>query len=320
MRTRIGVAIGILAVGVGVVFWLQRGPSLRPDPLDNAPEGTVAVARMDVSAVLGSTLWRRFVTDVGGDAGLQRLREQCGFDPVEQIDELSAFVLGEAESLDHVVFAARGPLDLDALGQCMQQVMREDGGGLRETEVAGVPALAGLRGESRIAVLGGSGVLFGQRAALTAVIANLRVEPHRDTELREIWQQLGPRRDVEIVARVPDHWRPFFEQLRLPPEGQTLLTEALANLRAFGATLRVQRGLALGLVLRYADDADARRVADALSAWRERLLQSVMISLSPAGPALRAIAMEAEGPQLTLAADFDQQRVERLLELYDQLR
>lgn len=319
LRTRIGVAIGIIAVGVGVAFWLQRGPSLRPDPIDNAPEGTVAVARMDVSAVLGSSLWRRFVSDRGGDAGLQRLREQCGFDPAEQIDELSAFVLGEAESLDHVVFAAQGPLDLDALGECMQQVMREDGGGLRETEVAGVPALAGLRGESRIAVLGRSGVLFGQRVALTSVIANLKVEPHRDAELQAIWEQLGPRRDVEVVARIPDHWRPFFEELRLPPEGQTLVTEALANLRALGLTLRVRRGLAFGLVLRYAEAADARRVADALAAQRERLLQSIMVSLSPAGPALRAIAMEADGAQLTLAADFDQQRVDRLVELFEEL-
>lgn len=321
MRTRIGVAIGLLAVVGGATFWwLNRGPTLRPDALENAPEGTVAIVRMDVNAVLESSLWRHFVTDQGGDRGLQRLREQCGFDPTEQIEELSAFVLGEAESLDHVVFAARGPFDFDALGGCMQEVMEADGGGLRETEVAGVPALAGLRGESRIAILGRSGLLFGQRAALTSVIANLQVDPHRDEELSQLWSALGPARDVEVVARVPDHWRPFLERLRLPPEGQTLVTEVLANLRAFAATLRVRRGFAFGLVLRYADTADAQRVAAALTTQRERLLNSVMISLSPAGPALRAIALETNGAQLTLAADLNQQRVDRLLELYDELQ
>ena len=324
MRTRIGVAIGILAVAAGVAYWVQRGPSLRPDAIDNAPEGTVAIARMDVDAVLGSVLWRRFVVDRGGDQGLRRLREQCGFDPTAQIDELSAFVLGEAESLEHVVFAARGPLDAEALGTCMQQVMREDGGGIRETEVAGVPALAGLRGESRIAMLGRSGVLFGRRAALTSVIANLRGEPHRDAELNELWRDLAPdgapRRDIELVARIPDHWRPWFEQLRLPPEGRSVVSEVLANLRAIGAGARVSRGLAFGIVLRYAEPADARRVADMLSAQRERLLSSVMVSLSPAGPALRAIALEAEGSQLTIAADLDQERVDRLIELYESLQ
>lgn len=311
--------LGVLAVGVGVAALWPRGPALRADPIDNAPEGTVALLRMNVSGVLESSLWQHFVVERGGDRGLQRLREQCGFDPSEQIDELSAYVLGEAESLDHVVFAARGPLDLEALGGCMERVMREDGGGLRETEVAGVPALAGLRGESRIAVLR-EGVLFGQRAALTSVIANLRVDPHRDDELRSLWEALGPRRDVELVARIPDHWRPFFERLSLPPEGRSVLTEVLANLEALGATLRVRRGFAFGVVLRYAQPADANRVADVLAAARERLLSSVMVSLSPAGPALRAIALEAEGARLTLAGDLDQQRVDRLVELYEELQ
>ncbi|HJL49711.1 MAG TPA: hypothetical protein RMG45_27880, partial [Polyangiaceae bacterium LLY-WYZ-15_(1-7)] len=251
-RGRLWGALALLVLlGAGLAWWLLgRGPRLRPEPLENVPDGAVAVARVELGAVMRSSLWRHFVSARGGDAGLERLRERCGFDPADQVEELVVFVSGEEpDSLDHVTVLARGPFDHEALGGCMRTVLEEEGRGMRQVEIDGVPAVAGERGDSRVAFLGRDGAVFGHEDAVREVIATLQGEGETaasDATLSDLWARVAHDRDVGVAARVPAHWRETATRRLEASPARGILAE-LASLEALGLGARVSRGLALGL-------------------------------------------------------------------------
>ena len=110
-------ALVFLGAAGAAAYWLLGGVRLREPLVENAPERAAAYARVDVRALLRSPWWRRFVTERGGDQGLQRMRERCGIEPSDQLHELAAFVGADGpRSLDHVTFLARGPFEHEALG------------------------------------------------------------------------------------------------------------------------------------------------------------------------------------------------------------
>ncbi len=302
----------LLFAGAALAFALLRPMELRAGVLGNAPAGSVAVARVDPAALLASPLWRTLVTERGGDRGLRRLRARCGFDPSTQLDELMVFVLGsEPRSLDHLVFAARGDFDHESLGECMREVVESEGGGLRRTEVEGVPAVAGRRGASRIAFLGGGGAIFGVEPAVAEVIRTVRGERSVlvDQQFVTLWESVAPGRDFALVARLPEPWR---RSLNADAGASDLLSAPMAGLRMVALGARFGDGLSVRLVLRY---EDARRSSE-VEAWlRERrtLLGARAAAIeSPLGRVLRAMEIETEGPDLLVVGSLSSAEIQSL--------
>ncbi|MEM9071275.1 MAG: hypothetical protein AAGE52_22405 [Myxococcota bacterium] len=319
--SRVVPAIALLLVGGGITLALLRTPSLHEDPFANAPEGTVALARVDVAAVLNSSLWAKLVTERGGDRGLQRLREQCGVDPAAQVRHLTGLVMGDARTLDHVVFLAEGPFDHEALGDCMRTVVEAEGGGIREAEVEGLPAVAGAQGDSRIAFLGREGAILGSEAAVARVVRTVRGEEASIAEsgLRMLWERVASERDIGVVAQVPPHWREVVTA-RVEPEARDIASIFVTDLQRIGVGARVRRGLSIGAVLVYASSERAEIAGEWLQERKAELMDSTLVTLSPAGPALRAVAIEVRGAELVVAVDLSQERVNRLFELAAQLQ
>ncbi len=318
---RIFLLLVLLGGGAAAAFWLLSGPSLRAPLVENAPESAAAFARVDVRALLRSPWWRRFVTERGGDRGLRRLRERCGIEPSDQLAELAAFVGAERpRSLDHITFLARGPFDHDALGDCMRQVVEEDGGALRRVELDGVPAVAGARGDSRIAFLGRDGAVFGSEPSVREVITVAKGEaPSARGMLRELHDALAEREhppELLAVAVVPTHWRiALAERVEAPG----VFGDALDGLLALGLGARISRGLALSLRVRLADEALVGPIVEQLRLQRDALLDDPLVALSAAGPALRRVAAEGRGQDVLLAVDLDEALAERLVDLGEQL-
>ena len=316
----------VLVLGAcAVAAYVFLAPTTLPEhPLDAAPEGTAALLRVDVGAVLGSSLWQTFVTERGGDRALRRMQERCEVDPAAQVERLEAFVGGDTpDSLDAITVMARGPFEHERLGDCMKDVVEEGGGSLRRVELDGVPAVAGGRGDSRIAFLGADGAVFGREEAVRRVIATARGQrpSARETEplLSELWQRVAEPAEVGLAARVPQNWQDAIER-RMSREVRGLAAGLLTNLRAVALGARVSRGLGLGVVLRYDGPDDAEDARRRLQSERDRAMGNPLVALSAAGPALSAVGFEVDGPNLTAAVDLSQRRVDALVELWREMR
>ncbi len=324
MRARLLFLVLVLGLSGAAAFYFLRPLTLREDPLQNAPSGTSALLSVDVAAVWNSALWRTFVTERGGDARFRALQERCGIDPTEQVERLVAFVGGDTpRNLDAVTVIAQGPFDHDRLGECMRDVVEEGGGTLREVELDGVPAVAGGRGDSRIAFLGTTGAVFGQEPAVRRVIATLQGERSdlrtEQPALAALWDHVAEGSEVGFAANLPETWRAAIRR-RMSRETRGIAAGLLTELSALGAGARVSRGLALGLVFEFETEERAVDAGVRVEAERAQLLDQPLLGLSAAGAALRLVRVEAADRRLTVAVDLDQRRVDGLLELWTEMQ
>lgn len=309
-----GLAALLVVGAAGAYFWF-RGATLDLDPLNNVPATASAVLHLDVPAVRSSALWRRLVIEPGYGGGLERVAERCGFDPLSGVANLTAFAEGEERwSLDHVGFIARGEFDHERLGECVRSVVGEEGGHVVRVDMEGVPAIAG-EGDSRAAFLGSDGIVLGHEDTVTRVLHAVRDEDPSvgsDAVLRSLFERVGRGREIVFVGRVPPRWRDAAARAA----GDTAL---LGELEQVGFGARVSRGLAFGALLRMRDVAAAERVAAHLRGLVEQALARPLVSLSPLGPALRRLNLVAEGSEVNVAAEYDDEQVARLFELAAQL-
>ena len=303
----------LLAVGAGfALYYFLRPPELHPETLANIPANASAVLRIDVPALRDGLLWRRLVVGRGADRGLRRLEDRCGFDPVDDIEAVTVFVSGdEPFALEHVAALIEGPIDHEGLGECLGDAAEETGARLRRTEVEGLPAVAGQRGDSRAVFVGRRGIVFGPEPTVVQTIQTVRDggRSANDGPLGLIFRDVAGR-DVTFAGRIPPQWR---EQAQRYVGSE--LMETLARLDSVALGARVRRGLSVSLRMVMNDGAAAQELGQALRTLKERALDGPMIGFTPLAGALRAVAIEAEGTVVTVAFDWDEDRVNALLDL-----
>lgn len=307
----------VVAGAAAGYYFHRRSPSLSADPLANIPERAVAVARIDVPALRSSTLWQRFVVEAGGEAGIERIREQCGIDPLQALSELVVFVDAEEATMDHVVFVARGEFDHEALGRCIEASSSEEGIALRETTVDGVPAIAGQQGDSRLLFFGTTGMVLGSESSVREVLRVVRGDAaslRNNEAMATLWDEVGGDRQLRLVANLPAPLRRALGRHVAPHVGSGI-SERLESVERIALGAQVSRGLSFGIALRCDEDPSAAALGQALQRPIANLLRNPIVALSPAGPALRRIRIEAQRRQLHVAGEYTQEHIDRLLEL-----
>lgn len=312
------VLLVIGGVALGSWYALEYRVRMPEATLANVPNGAAAVMMVKVPELLNSTLYRELVVHGGHDTGLTRLRERCGFDPLAQFRRVVVFASGfEREHLDHMGFAADGPFEHEALAECVKQAVVDEGGqAMRRVEIEGMPAVAPAEGDSRLAFLGSEGMAGGSEATVRQIIQTVRGDRESalsDPELARLWEKIASGQDAVLVARVPEHWQDVLQH-RLGRLASGLLGE-LAGLQSFAAGVRVQRGLGFAIVLNVGDFASATQLVAALEARMLPLLQNPLISMSPAGPALRRVHIQAQLQDVMIAADIREDRLVQLIAL-----
>jgi len=313
-------ALGGLAATVAAGSWLLvgRGPALPADPLEMVPQATTAVAWVNVRAVLGSPIWERIVG--GGDQGMRQIERVCGFNPIDEIDELVIAASGdEPTDLDRVGIVARGPLSHEKLVRCVRDVVADDGGSLRQIELDGVPAVAG-RGSSRAAFWGSDAIVGGDEETVRAVISVLRRDrgsAAADPTLARLWRRVAAGRQVVLVSHVPERWRSTLR--RTVREAGTIDLSPLGGVRAVGLGARVSGGLGLGVALQMRDRTQARAATDTLRAEVDRALADPRVTLSALGPVLRRLQMEAQDGDVVLALELSGLQLADLIDLVEDL-
>lgn len=303
----------LLAGGAAAAAYLMlRPPELKPAPLANVPANASAVLHVDVPALRDGTLWRRLVVGRGADRGLRRLEDRCGFDPVADLETVTVFVSGDAPfALDHIAAVLEGSIQHERLGECLGDAAEQTGATLRRTEVEGLPAVAGERGDSRAVFVGRRGILFGPEPTVVQAIETIRdgKPSAKDEALGLIFGDVAGR-DVTFAARVPPQWR---EQAARYVDSGAMETLAALDAVAIGA--RVRRGLSASVRLVMDDNDGARALADRIRGLIEGILDAPMVGFTPLAGALRQVAVTAEGTMVVVAFDWSEDRVARLLDL-----
>lgn len=316
---------GVVVIGGLVLYDQLATPEVPRDALAVAPADARIVARIDVGAVLSSHLFEA-LDEERGDAGVRRIEETCGYDPLEQIEDAYVFVLGpDAHPFEHLGFVAVGPMargrdNRARLVDCVQRVLRDQGGAVSQVEIEGETAISSAHGHSHAAFLGSDGVVGGDRAVVASAIRVLRDgEPSAlgQEDLRRLWARVGADADAVVVARLPERWLPAVRRMARGLGGDL---EALASVRAFGLGLRLRAGFYLGAALETRSSRDAQRLDAALRGQIEGLLEDPVTRLSVVGRALRRIDTQAEGSEVVVTARLTDGQVDQLLELWRELR
>lgn len=302
----------LLAGAAAGAYFVLRPPELKPAPLANVPANASAVLHVDVPALRDGTIWRRLVVGRGADAGLRRLEDRCGFDPVGDLETVTVFVSGdEPFALDHVAAVIAGPVQHEKLGECLGDAAEQTGARLRRTEVEGLPAVAGERGDSRAVFVGRRGIVFGPEPTVVQTIHTIRDgEASADAgALGLIFRDVAGR-DVTFAARVPPQWR---EQAARYVDSRAMETLAKLDTIAIGA--RVRRGLSASIRLVMQDNESATALAARVTELVQGVLDAPLVGFTPLAGALRQVSVTAEGTTVLVAFDWSEERVSRLLDL-----
>jgi len=291
---------------------MLRPPELKPAVLANVPANASAVLHVDVQALRDGTLWRRLVVGRGADAGLRRLEDRCGFDPIGDLETVTVYVSGEEPfALDHVAAVIAGPIQHERLGECLGDAAEETGARLRRTDVEGLPAIAGERGDSRAVFVGRRGIVFGPEPTVVQTIETIRdgESSANDGALGLIFRDVEGR-DVTFAARIPPQWR---EQAAGYVGSEAM--EILSKLDAIAVGARVRRGLSASIRLVMDDNASANALAERVTTTIEGVLDAPLVGFTPLAGALRQVTVTAEGTTVLIAFDWSEDRVSRLLDL-----
>jgi len=97
-RTRNAIAFtlaaAVAAAGLGVIARARKAPDLSGHALDAIPAGAFLVATADLAALRASPAGAPFLREGRTIPGLGKVRDVCGFDPLDTLTE----ALGESKN------------------------------------------------------------------------------------------------------------------------------------------------------------------------------------------------------------------------------
>lgn len=265
---------------------------------------------LDVPALRASPLWTNFVT--GDDEGLARVTAACGFDPIERVSTLALFVMPAERPFDRLGFVAHGDLPSDRLVNCIQEIVTEDGGGIRQVMIEGLTAIASEHGPNRAAFLDSGGIVAGEESVVEAAIRVDRgAAPSAlsDEILASLWRMIERRADVLVVAHLPANFRQWFGRL-----GQAIDVAGIDRATALGLGVALRNGIGLTLAIETSDAPSAEELAAALHTHIETLLAHPLLALSGVSNALSGVAIEAEGRDVVATLDLDREQVASVID------
>jgi hypothetical protein len=174
-RTRIELVLAAaVALGVGVAAMVRSrgGGEHGRHAIDAIPSGALLVATADLAALRASPVGAPFLREGREIPGLGKVRDVCGFDPMDTLSEVAVAIPAAGDSGEFGLVAA-GPIDDDALIACASKIIEARGGRPAVTTMGGFRSvhdatLATTGGE--IAVRHGGPLLLGAGSYLRAMI------------------------------------------------------------------------------------------------------------------------------------------------------
>src|SRR5688572_2048817 len=116
-------------MGAGLIWAAKQRSSadLRARALDSIPNGALLVATADLDTLRASPSFAPLLREGREIPGLGKVREVCGFDPMDTLHELAVAIPAAGEEGDFGIVAA-GVVDDEALVACASKVIEARGG------------------------------------------------------------------------------------------------------------------------------------------------------------------------------------------------
>ena len=320
-------------IAAGLV-WVarQRGElDLSPKALDAVPNGALLVASADLKALRASALGGPFFND-GRDGreipGLGKVREVCGFDPLDTLREIALSIPAAGDEGDFGLVAA-GEVQDDALIACASKVIEARGGRPVVTSIGTFRAvrdstLVGSGGE--IAVRKGGPVLLGAGTYLRAMIdaAEGRGPTIRASMAHTLLSRAIGNAEVRVsVVLTPEQRKTLEAELREAsgaapapggPDGAPATKPPGTSIVAGGVGVELGPQVKLHGVLLCDSAAACSELAGSLKAARDARAADPATRLVGFGAVLADMQIEARGDQIHARVEVPEAEARKLVE------
>ena len=310
----------VAAAGLAWTWSHRRSPDLRARAIDAIPNGALLVATADLAALRASPVGGRVLQRGREIQGLGKVRDVCGFDPMDSLAELALAIPAAGEPGDFGVVGA-GPVDDEALLACAAKVIEARGGRAVVTRIGGFQTVRDAdlpTAGGEIAVRKGGPVLLGGGAYLRAMIdaADGRSPTIRASVAHaELSRVVGDAAVRLTVVFTPEQRETLAAELR--SAGAT--RSPASSLVAAAIGVRLGAVMALHGVLACEDPGPCGALAGDLRAARDERAADMATRLIGVGAVLGRTQIDAEGAlvhaRVEIPADDAALLVDRVLAL-----
>jgi hypothetical protein len=321
-RNALVVAAALTALGAGLGLLAKGRPQVdaRARALDAVPNGALLVASADLDALRASPVGAPFLREGREIPGLGKVRDVCGFDPMDTLSEVAISIPAAGDSGDFGL-AASGKIDDEALLACAAKVIEARGGKAVVTPVGGFRVVrdAAGAGSGEIAVKKGGPLLLGGGAYLRAMIDT--ADGRAPSIRRSVAHSLLGKAIGEGAVRVT---------VVLTPEQRQALVDELESGGAAGSpaasvsagALGVQLGpvVALHGVIACDDPGACARFAVSIKAARDARAADFGTRLVGIGAVLEQLQIEPQGDMIQLRVAVPAEQAATLLDRVLKLR
>lgn len=326
MRTRtknaIVFAVGgaLLASGLAYAAKHRKVADLSTHAIDAIPGGALVVATADLAALRASPVGAPFLKQGREVPGLGKVRDVCGFDPMDTLDEAALAVPAAGDTGDFGV-AATGRVDPDAILACAGKIIEARGGKpiittigtFRSVHDATMPATGG-----EIAVRKGGPLLLGGGAYLRAMVDAVEGRvPTAKSSLAHaaLGKELGDAASVRVTfVLTPEQRRTLLEEL-----GSSSVANPASSVVAAGAGARIGSDVALHAVVATNDPAAATKLAAGLDEARLAKVDDYSFQLVGFGELFKSVKISVDGElvhlRVTMPADHASVLLDRAMKL-----
>jgi hypothetical protein len=323
-RTRNGIILLVLALGMAAgLAWMygrRQQPELGSRSLDAVPAGALLVATIDLAAVRASPVGARLLEQGREIPGLGKVKDLCGFDPIEVLDEIAVAVPAAGDTGDFGLVGS-GRIEGEALIACASKVIEGRGG---QPVLSTIGSFQTVRDASlgasggEIAVRDRGMLLLGSGLYLRAMIdaADKRIPNIRSSEAHgQLARQVEGSAVRVTVVLTPEQRRML--ALELQAEGPASPGSRVAGGAAgaaLGATLALHAVVAC-------DEPDACRALEgSLRRARDERAKDYAIRIVGFGAVLDRLELEAKQSYLHARVELPAEEAVLLFERLVALR
>jgi hypothetical protein len=324
-RTKNGLVLLAVAAALaaGLAWLAMRRPpvDLTPRALDAIPAGALLVATVDLGALRASPVGAPFLREGREIPGIGKVRDVCGFDPMDTLTEVAVAIPAAGEGGDFGL-AAAGEVQDQALLACASKIIEARGGRPVVTQIGSFStvrdaALDAPGGE--IAVRRGGPVLLGGGAYLRAMIdsADGRTPTIRSSVAHgRLASQVGGRAARVTVVLTPEQRAQLADELALTGAGDNPAAQILAG------ALGVDLGPAVSLhaVIACATPPACADLGVRLKAARDARLDDYATQLVGFASALTRVQFQPDGDLLHLRVELPAEEASTLIDRLIALR
>ena len=326
-RTRNAIALAAFvaaaAAGLSVVARSRRTPELGGRTLDAIPSGALLVATADLAALRASPVGAPFLREGREIPGLGKVRDVCGFDPIDALEE-AALAIPAAGDSGEFGLVASGPVDHDAVIACAAKVIEARGGRPVITTIGGFrsvrdASLATSGGE--IAARKGGPLLLGAGTYLRSMIdaADGRAPSVRSSRAHAALGREIAGASVAIRVTVvlsPEQRRTLVEEL----ESGGAAASPARSISGGALGVRVGASVAMHGVIACDDAAACDRLAVSIQRARDARAGDALLRLLGVSALLEKVRVEPAGELVHARVDVPTEQAAQLAERLLSLR